>query len=247
MPRLSFSKVSIDEAICEFRLTPDTPWDVTIAGKLCAKMEQDFPLVQKYSVSEGEIAPVIPESQKLEQLIRTRERVVMLTQDKDMFLVLEPRLFGIVALAPYPGWETFRPQVAKSWEKLCETVEVRGLERIGLRYMTQIELNENIARRDDCFEFRLWVDKSRLPWDIVETTAIAVFSFVDGRDRCRVGLSSVPESAKKLDIDYSLARPRGVAPAKAMEWIDEAHSGVVRVFEGCIAEDARRTFSEVRW
>jgi uncharacterized protein (TIGR04255 family) len=49
----------------------------------------------------------------------------------------------------------------------------------------------------------------------------------------------------RLDIDYFLARPGAVEPAEALAWVEEAHSQVEKVFEGCITDKLREMFEEV--
>lgn len=69
--------------------------------------------------------------------------------------------------------------------------------------------------------------------------ASSEFAYVDGRDHCRVQLSTaLPKSREAadfvLDIDSFLVRSGEVAVADGLAWVDEAHDRVEAIFEGCV-------------
>jgi uncharacterized protein (TIGR04255 family) len=49
-----------------------------------------------------------------------------------------------------------------------------------------------------------------------------------------------------LDIDYFLVQPGAVKVVDALAWVEEAHSRVEEVFEGCITDELREMFEEVK-
>ena len=90
------------EAVCEFRLTPDTPWDLTIPGLFYERVKGTFAqreqrMVQKVELTQG--------PQGLQQQIHTSERIVLFTEDKKMLVQLGPRLLVVNVLKPYPTWQ----------------------------------------------------------------------------------------------------------------------------------------------
>jgi uncharacterized protein (TIGR04255 family) len=233
----------IVEAICEFRLTPETPWDLTVPGLLYERLKESFPQKEQRIIQEMELTQG-PES--LQQQIRTSERLLFLTEDRKMLAQVGPRLLVVNALKPYPHWEGFKPRIEMAWESLQSAIEVRGLERIGLRYINRIELSVS-AELCEYFDFYPFVGK-RLPKQMVSFLAGVDFSYNNDRDRCRVQLAPIPlsenegKAAFMLDLDYFLTRPRGVAVADALTWVEEAHSRVEEVFEGCITDNLRNMF-----
>jgi uncharacterized protein (TIGR04255 family) len=235
----------IVEAVCEYRLTQDTPWDLTIPGLFYERVKDDFSQREQRLVREDELTI---EPQGLQHQIRTTERILLFAPDRKMLIQLGPRLLVINALKPYPGWEGFKPRIIKAWEALQQVVEVRGLERIGLRYINQIELPTQEVNLEEYFEFYPFVGK-RLPQQMVFFILGAEFPYVGDRDRCRVQLT--PAAAKEskiaaiLDIDYFLARPRAIEMSEVLDWIEEAHSRVEEIFEGCITDKLREMFEEV--
>ena len=185
----------------------------------------------------------------LQQQIRTSERLLFFTEDRKMLVQIGPRLLTVNALKPYPHWEGFKPRIEMAWKSLQASVEVLGLEHMGLRYINHIELPAHGGELAKYFEFYPFVGQ-RLPQQMVSFLAGVEFSYADDRDRCRVQLTPIPGSGGKslfmLDIDYFLARPGAVEVVDALAWVEEAHNRVEEVFEGCITDKLREMFEEVK-
>lgn len=235
------------EAVCEFRLTPDTPWDLTIPGLFYEKVKETFTQREQRIVEEVEVTQG---PQGLQQQIRTTERIVLFTKDKKMLVQLGPRLLVVDVLKPYPTWQGFKPRIEMAWEGLQDIVDVRGLQRIGLRYINRIELPAQDVELAAFFDFYPFIGK-RLPQNMVSFIAGGEFPYAEGRDRCRVQLAPAPDSSKEkrafmLDIDYFLARPRAVEVSDVLGWVEEAHGRVEEIFEGCITDRLRELFDEVK-
>jgi uncharacterized protein (TIGR04255 family) len=47
-----------------------------------------------------------------------------------------------------------------------------------------------------------------------------------------------------LSIDYFLAEPRSIPADKSMEWVEDAHTEIEKLFEGCILPPLREIFEE---
>lgn len=242
-----YANPPVVEAVCEFRLTPDTPWDITIPGLVYEKLREVFLHREQRMIQEVEI---ITGLEGLQQRIRTSERILLFADDRKTFVQLGPRLLAVNSLRPYPTWAGFKPKVERAFEALSHTVDIRGLERIGLRYINRIEIPGGVSLKD-YFQFYLFLGP-QLPQDIADFMASSDFVYADGRDRCRVQLRPAPPStlegaaALMLDIDYFLAEEKGVDVRAAIDWVEEAHEKVEEVFEGCITDSLRNLFQEVR-
>ncbi|CCW33861.1 TIGR04255 family protein [Chthonomonas calidirosea] len=232
------------EAVCEFRLTSDTPWDLTIPGLFYEKVKGTFPL-REQSVRQEVVLSEGP--QGLQQEIRTSERIVLFTEDRKMLIQLGPRLLAVNVLRPYPTWQGFKAKIEMAWENLKETLRIEGLERIALGYINRVELPSPEVKLLEYFEFYPFVGP-RLPQNLASFIVGGEFPFVEGRDRCRIQIAPVLASSEEmsafmLNIDY-LTQPRAVKVSDVLGWVEEAHSRVEEVFEGCITDRLRELFEE---
>lgn len=230
------------EAICEFRLTPDTPWDLAIPGLFYERVKDNFPHREQRMVQEI-VVRGIPQS--FQHRVQTTERVLFFVPDRRTLVQIGPRLLVINTTKPYPTWEGFKPYIKKAWESLQQVVEVRGLEQMGLHYINQIELPSQEANLEEYFEFYPFVGK-RLPQRMVGFISGAEFAYAENRDHCRVQLvPAISESSQMvliLEIHYFLARPRAVSTNEVFDWLEEAHGRLIEIFEGCITDRLRQIF-----
>ena len=233
------------EAVCEFRLSQDTPWDLTIPGLFYERVKDDFPHREQRVISDVELTR---EPHGLHQRTVTSERILLFSKDRKRIIQLGPRLLVINVLKPYPTWQGFKPIIEKSWNHLLEIVEVRGVDRIGLRYINQIDPPSDTIELEEYFEFYPHIGK-RLPQTLASFIVGAEFSYDEERDKCKVQLAPAivhrEKSALILDIDYFLARPQSIDISMVMDWIEKAHSRVEEIFEGCITDKLRKMFEEV--
>jgi len=217
-----------------------------VPGLLYERLKESFPQKEQRMIQEVELTQG-PEG--LQQQIRTNERLLFFTEDRKMLAQVGTRLLVVNALKPYPHWEGFKPRIVMAWKSLQASVEVQGLERIGLRYINHIELPAQGGELAEYFEFYPSVGQ-RLPQQMVSFLAGVEFSYADDRDHCRVQVAPIPGSGGKslfmLDIDYFLAQPRAVEVVDALPWVEEAHNRVEEVFEGCITDKLRKMFEEVK-
>lgn len=237
----------IVEAVCEFRLAPDAKWDLTIPGLIYEKVRRDFPNKEQRIIQEVELTQ---SSQGIRQNTRTSERAIFLTNDRKTFIQVGPHLLAISCLKPYPTWEGFKPWIEKAFNALADTVDVKVLQRIGLRYVNRIEIGGKPLKLEDYFEFYPFLGQN-LPQDLLNFNMMCVLPFFDRRDSCRVQLTNaVPDEsgniAIQLDLDYFLSQPFAFLANQALEWVDSAHQKVEDIFEGCLAERLRETFREVK-
>lgn len=229
------------EAVCEFRLSQNTPWDLTVPGIFYEKIREDFPHREQRVASQVELAH---EPQSFQQRIKTFEHILLLSEDRKRIVQLGPRLLVINVLRPYPTWQGFKPIIEKVWKILLEIVEVKGLERIGLRYINEIKIPEQTFEPEEYFEFYPYIGKG-LPQKLASFIVGAEFLYEGEDDRCRLQLTpAIGGNALILDIDYFLTNLQNVNSEWVMDWIEKAHSRVEEIFEGCITDKLRAMFEE---
>ena len=241
-----YAKSPIIEVVCEFRVDPATPWDLTTPGFIYEKISETFPHRESRVMQEVEITQ---QHGEVRQEVRSQERALFLAEDRRRFVQVGRHMLAVNALAPYPTWEVFFPLVEQALDALAGTADIEGLQRIGLRYINHIDIPSPGVRVDEYLEFRPYLGE-RLPREVAEFLLTCILPFAGGRDLCRVqsARSMTGEEDRNatrfvLDLDYFLAKP-AVRLGKALEWVRAAHERAVEAFEGCITDKARELFGE---
>ncbi|MFQ6609152.1 MAG: TIGR04255 family protein [Fidelibacterota bacterium] len=241
-----YENAPIIEAVCEFRLTPETQWDLTIPGLFYEKVREEFAKKEDHPIREVTFAGT---SQGLQQKVQAIERVRFLTDDKKTFVQLGPRVLSINKLKPYASWEEFKPKIEKAFTALTSVVEINSIQRIGLRYINRIDISGQKVDMDEYFDFNPHLGKN-LPQDMLNFIVGCTFPFHEGQDSCKIQLTdAIPNDSESvsfiLDLDYFLAKAETVAKDTALEWVESAHDNLENVFEGCITGSLRKVFKEV--
>ncbi len=174
------------EAVIEFRIMPDSPWDLTIHGLIYEKIKKTFPhkeqrLIQEVDINQG--------PKGIEQEVRFSERSFFFTNDKRMFVQIGPHLLAINCLKPYPSWSEFRPRIEEAFNALVTSIDIKGFARIGHRAINRVEVPVLPLNLDDFFEFRPFLG-TRLPQDMRSFIIGCVLPFFEDRDLCKVQLTN---------------------------------------------------------
>ncbi len=246
-----YAKPPLVEAVCEFRLSDDTKWDLTVAGLLYEKLRNSFPNKEQRLFQQLE---VVQSPEEFQQKQKTEERALFFNEDRSAFVQVGARMLAINCLRPYPEWPGFRGYINQGLTALKEIVEVKGVKRLGLRYINRIEIPNDVdsgtVKLETYFDCRPFLG-SRLPQELAGFLLGVLLPFEAGRDNCKIVLSgAVAEKpnhqAFSLDIDYSTIAPLAVPPDKIGEWIEIAHRNLEIAFEGCINDSLRILFEEVK-
>ena len=240
-----YSNPPIIEAVCEFLIAPDIPWDLTIHGLIYEKIQKEFPHKEQRLVQSIELAQT-PEG--INQRVITSERSMFFTEDKRICVQVGSHLLVINCLRPYPTWEGFSPFIHRAFNTLLSLIDVKELEKISLRAVNRIDIPASSFELSDYFEFRPFLG-SNLPKQILNFIMGCSIAYADARDTCKIQLlNAVPQSADSsafiLDFDYFLAKRRSVSSSQALEWVEDAHLRVDDLFEGCITDTMRKIFVE---
>lgn len=237
----------IIEAVCEFRLTSDTKWDLTIPGLIYEKINDEFVNKEEDLIQQEVTLANIPEG--LQPKLQISQGIRFLTDDKKTFIRLGTRLLSINRLKPYSIWGEFKPKIEKAFNALNESVELKSIQRIGLRYVNRIDIPCQTVDLDKYFDFNPHLGKN-LPQTMRNFIVGCEIPFRDGDDLCKILFTNtIPENPKTssyvLDLDYYLAKAQAVSKDEALEWVESAHNNLEDVFEGCITDSLREIFKEV--
>lgn len=247
-----YNNPPIIESICEIKFTEDTPWDMTVPGLIFEDIKAQYPEKEQRTTQEISISTLGKDQGKSLPQLKRQDFAIFLTVDKKSQIHVGPRTLLVSRLKPYPTWDDFKSQIDYAFEKLSGRVDLRGTQRIGLRYINKIEIptETNSVNLERYFEFRPFCG-AKLPQLHGNFIVGCVFPFSQERDLCRVELTSAVSEREDsmafiLSIDYFLNRPRSVPVRETMNWVENAYGEIKRLFEGCILPPLREIFQEVR-
>jgi uncharacterized protein (TIGR04255 family) len=235
----------LSEVVCEFQFGQDSPWDLTIPGLMYEKVRETFPtrkqaarVMMGFSANESEIA----------QQIGATPVMRFSSEDEKLVMQVGLHLLSINRLKPYTSWEQFFPLILRCFHTYREVANPRSIHRIGLRYVNTIDLPGPNLKLEDYFEFRPYLG-ANLPRTIGPFMLAVQLPYEDLRDVLDLQLASlaglsIGASKIILDLDYFLAQPGSVSLDGVSAWLDNAHTSVEKIFEGCISDNLRRRFEE---
>jgi uncharacterized protein (TIGR04255 family) len=243
-----YLKPPLEEAVCEFRFTEDTPWDMTIPGLLYDKIKDTFPIKEKRKYQESLIRQ---DKDGAIQEVSVNDAMGFLSLDKKAQINLRNNCFSINYLKPYPTWGEVLPVVERVYYEVQGLIHIEGISRLGLRYINRIVLpDEKHISLSKYFEFGLRLGEG-LPKNMTGFSASAILEMPDGSNACLVRMARAAEdplgeNTILLDMDFYSKSPLSVEPDHAIEWVKNAHDQVEKIFENCINDRLRAIFEEVK-
>ena len=247
----------IREVVCEFRYQQDGHWDSASPGLVYSALRGEFPRRLTDESPTPSTAPVVsspgplpPGSQQLQFELRVGRPEAPLKfwrdSDESGYIAVGPYRLGVHHFRPYPTWQRFREIIVKGTQAYQEVLTPAKLQRIGLRYINDVDLGRESYSIEDFFEFYPFLG-SNIPQTLLGYHCLVQFEFEDGRDvlimQITAGNKSEDQNAHViLDLDYFLAQPGSVEFADSTEWLEKAHANLESVFEGCIRDSTRALF-----
>jgi uncharacterized protein (TIGR04255 family) len=243
MPK-KYNKPPIIEAVCEFRFSGGSKWDLTIPGLIYDLVKDEFP--QKEPLREFVVDTGAKPARG--QFV---DKVRFKTEEGKQFIQVAPLQISVHRLAPYQDWESFLPMVEKAFEAYKKVGEPTSLSRIGVRYINAFDIPGEDITLDEYFEF--------YPNVPVKLEGHAFDTFISGlmfhmgeeRDILKVELQSAATTAPNtcrvlLDLDYYLNKPEAVPLDEALEWVGKAHDEIESTFEACMKNKVRALLQPVK-
>ena len=243
---VSYKNPPIVEAVCEFRFSKNTVWDSHIPSKLYEKIKDEFPNTEKRKEQHLKINTT--EKGIENSHLESTDRCVYLNNERTILIQIAPRMISISCLKPYPSWEVFREKIKLAYDILGELTEINEIDRIGLVYVDKIEIPEKRVELEEYFKFYPHLS-NELPQVIGNFIIGCDFVYNEGRDLCRLQLTkAMPEKKENnaflLTTDYFTAKVNSVKPGDAINWIEDAHIEIKKIFIGCITEKSEDLFNK---
>lgn len=243
MDGVRYKNPPIQEVIFEINLDEHTPWDLAVPGIVYEKLKGDFPLRERRRVQEVELTQT-PSGSAL--TVKDTERAIFLDQERRCLVQIGDRLLAINQLPPYPGWKGLKRAINIAYKALNDSVQVRAVQGLLLRYLDKVEIPGADVRIEDYFLLRPHFEgvPEGSPLDYYETFIVGIqVPFYQGRDRLRIQLVPGPASRGtvfNLETHYRCSLP--MEPDRVPEWLEIAHERVIEAFERVITDKLRATF-----
>lgn len=242
-----YNNPPVVEAVCEFRFSPETNWVSSLSDRIYENLSSHYSIREVRNPRQIKVSAT-ESNTDVETIAKQRRRDVFLSEDKKKFVQVGKHFLFVNCLKSYIGWGKFKPMISDAFEALSNIVNPQDVERIVLRYINRIEIPD--SEQDGIGEFfnigpYLGPD---LPHEVTSFITGAVFPFVD-KDYCVVEIKDGETdredySAIRLNLEYSTMKP--IAKQDVESWIETAHDRMESIFEGCITDQLREIFGEVK-
>jgi uncharacterized protein (TIGR04255 family) len=157
MERRQYKIPPIEEALCEFRLSPDSDWDLTVIGRFQAheNIGSEYPgKPVEHQVLEGNlrIEAGVPQGLATRQGLM---KVQFPSSDETRLVGVGPNLLSVHVLRPYErdNWDGFKERIRKALEAYDKVAEPKGIVRIGMRYINKVTVPEPNASPERYFKY----------------------------------------------------------------------------------------------
>jgi uncharacterized protein (TIGR04255 family) len=177
---------------------------------------------------------------------RQIEQLQFLSEDgKDVVQIWEHTV-GISRLAPYIGWENFKPKIVNVLSTFLEISSSSGIAQMGLKYVNRIVIPKADIKLEDYFDIYPFLG-AKLPQLHGPFLVGVVFPFDDQLNNLKTELTSAnPDSSDSYHVIFSLDYfTHGSEHLKAgilQDWLEIAHNRIEEVFYATIKEPALSLF-----
>ncbi|MBU9723155.1 MULTISPECIES: TIGR04255 family protein [Bacillaceae] len=239
MDRKFYKNPPVREVICELRFNRVGSWDATIPGLMYERLKSDFPKKEQVNSIEAEIGPG-PDG--FQHNVKLSESLQIKTENEEASINISPYRLIISHVNPYTSWENFLKLIDKSFSVYAEINCPEDIERIGLRYTNEIDLQRTKFELDDYFNFYPHLGGS-LNRDYGSFITGVQLPFDEGKNNLKLQLTN-KNQLLILDLDYFVTDSKYISIEEIYPWLDVAHSRIIETFEGCITDKLRDFFGE---
>lgn len=250
--RRRYKNPPIEEALCEFRFKPGQDWDLTIPGKLHAKLSDEYagkPRQQKVVEVGLEAQGGKPPNFKYGEGLG---KVQLITGNGKRMVGIGQDVLSIHILRPYQdplrpdrsGWDEFKPRISRALDAYLEVAEPIGVCRIGIRYINKIVIPQEEVKVEQYLRCAL-PEISGLPNWMNNFVSQVQYVYPDGvRLILSQGSVDTPEEhvGFLLDLDVIWEGTEPIAQEEALTKAEDLRTREREAFETVITDKARELF-----
>jgi len=240
--RRQYKNPPIREALCEIHFVGGAEWDFFTPTRLYEALRSDYPAEPRQRMQAG-VQLQANEAQQGLTLQTGGPLVHLLSEDETRQLTAGSSLLVVHTLAPYEGWERFQERIATAVDRYTAITQADAVERIGVRYINQINIPRPSVRLEEYF-----TAPPRLPDDLAVSLrgffARIEAQYDDGLAKLIQTIASVEAEMPSfiLDLDVVAEFSEPLNGEEVMPMIDELRRRERIAFEQAITELAREQF-----
>ena len=214
------------EAVCEFKFQSPSSWNPAFHDLIDEKVRMQFPRREPMNSHEA---------QESGPNAKTKFR----RADGSALLQVSPGLLAINQLRPYPTWVQFKQTILEAYALYGEIIRPARIERLGLRYINQIEIPET--------KIAIGRYLRSCPEGYYKLFLSTEFPFETERENLFMILMHAPHeeggfSRFFLDLDYSTRTIMEISSDAIDRILERGHSRIEQVFESSLTDETRWLF-----
>jgi uncharacterized protein (TIGR04255 family) len=243
LERKIYKNPPLIEALCEVYFS-ETQNDLTLFGKFEDSVREDYPEKRelKNIGFEENFSPENFHSKQIDNGLMMR----FSKSDNSELIQITQNLLTFNKLKPYAGYEDFKSNFSNVFDKYLGLSKPKYSERIGVRYIDRVVIDESDFRLQDYFNFSFnfadeefgFINAFSIDVQITPKHNIhrllfslkSIQSTEEGKLEFLLDMYDTFEAHKIVDKDFIL------------NTLDEAHENVEHLFEGVITEKTRELF-----
>ena len=253
---LQYPNPPIREAVCEFRYKEDGHWDGASAGLIYSVLSAEFPrrlageTPNTASTSPSGSPNLLPaELQQMGLGLRLVPQGALKfwrEGDDSGYVSVAPYRISVHLFKPYPSWKSFHDTIRRCVQTYGEVHNSAEIQRIGLRYINDIYFSDKSISLEEFFDFYPFVGFN-LHKELTGFQCLVQLNFESGRDLLNLQIGSAADADGQnprvvLDLDYFLGSPDRIKTENGLDWLEQAHTNLEGVFEGCLKDPTRALF-----
>lgn len=240
-PKLS--KPPLIESVCELRLDPGGPWDLTLPGRLFEKLQPMFPEKRQNPGLELKFGP---QGVAQQPDYREIDNLQFLSHDGKNIVQIREHIISLSRLAPYEAWESYKPAVLNVFNRFCDIAGTCIIARAGLKYVNKVVIPQSEIKLEEYFEIYPHLGP-KLPQVHGPFLVGMIFPFDDAANSLRAEITSAnPEAPDQYPVlftlDYFSTNSLRVRFDDLADWLEAAHGRIEDTFNATLTQKTMKLF-----
>lgn len=138
MTMSSYKRPPILEAVIDVQFK--TALKNVVFNKFCKKLAKKYPVVNEVYRDIGIVVEISKDVTKAHALDNRTTGSRFESHDSEWVIILYPKQFSFIRLAPYIGWDKFLDEFKAFWKIFKQVSDSKALSRLAVRYVNRIDI-----------------------------------------------------------------------------------------------------------